>query len=68
MLQEASNGYFPSTTHRVVNPIDDRSNVSRISIPLFLTPHLDFVLSDRYTARSYLNERLQQISGAGDGS
>lgn len=68
MLQEASGGYFPSTTHRVVNPTEQSSNVSRISMPLFLTPHLDFVLSERYTARSYLNERLQQISGAANRS
>ena len=62
MLQEASSGYFPSTTHRVVNPTDNSSNVSRISVPFFLTPHLDFVLSERYTAGSYLRERLQLIT------
>jgi len=62
MLQEASNGYFPSTTHRVVNPGAGVENVSRISIPFFLTPRLDVVLSDRYTAGSYLEERLQLLS------
>jgi isopenicillin N synthase-like dioxygenase len=63
MLQEASGGYFPSTTHRVINPNNQSNNVSRISMPFFLTPDLEFVLSERYTAGSYLNERLQLISG-----
>ena len=63
MLQETSGGYFPSTTHRVINPIDEDGNVSRISMPLFLTPHLQFVLSARYTAGSYLQERLKLIAG-----
>lgn len=62
MLREASKGYFPSTTHRVVNPLGSQSNISRISIPFFLTPHLDFVLSDRYTTGSYLTERLQVLN------
>jgi len=62
MLQEASNGYFPSTTHRVNNPGAGIDNVSRISIPYFLTPRLDVVLSDRYTSGSYLEERLQLLS------
>ena len=64
MLLEATNGYFPSTTHRVINPTGDGDveNVSRISIPFFLTPRLDVVLSDRYTAGSYLEERLSLIT------
>ena len=62
MLKEATGAYFPSTTHRVVNPLDASGNISRISIPFFLTPHFDYVLSDRYTAGSYLMERLQLIT------
>ena len=64
MLLEATNGYFPSTTHRVINPTGDSDveNVSRISIPFFLTPRLEVVLSDRYTAGSYLEERLSLIT------
>jgi isopenicillin N synthase-like dioxygenase len=62
MLQEASSGYFPSTTHRVDNPGAGIDNVSRISIPFFLTPRLDVVLSERYTSGSYLDERLRLIS------
>ncbi|MEM7084478.1 MAG: 2OG-Fe(II) oxygenase family protein [Pseudomonadota bacterium] len=62
MLQEATGGYFPSTSHRVVNPGDDIANASRISAPLFLTARFDTVLSDRYTAGEYLDERLKIIS------
>lgn len=62
MLQEASLGFFPSTTHRVVNPQGSYTNISRVSMPFFLTPRLDFVLSDRYTAGSYLTERLRVLN------
>ena len=62
MLRELTDGYFPSTTHRVMNPGGDIANESRISIPFFLTPRSDTVLSQRYTAGSYLEERLQLIT------
>ncbi len=61
MLQEASGGYFPSTTHRVVNPEGMAQNRSRISVPLFLHPRPDVVLSERYTAGAYLAERLAEL-------
>lgn len=61
MLQEASRGYYPSTIHRVVNPTEPQFNVSRVSLPLFLHPKEDVVLSERYTAKSYLAERLQEL-------
>ncbi len=61
MLQEASGGYFPSTTHRVINPEGHDSTKARISLPLFLHPRPDVVLSDRYTAGSYLQERLEEL-------
>ncbi|WP_322804629.1 2OG-Fe(II) oxygenase family protein [Vibrio alfacsensis] len=61
MLQEASGGYFPSTTHRVINPTGGRQENSRISLPLFLHPKPDTVLSERYTAHSYLMERLREL-------
>ncbi len=61
MLQEASGGYFPSTTHRVINPSGKRQRHSRISLPLFLHPKPEVVLSDRYTADSYLMERLKEL-------
>ncbi|MBT5956573.1 MAG: isopenicillin N synthase family oxygenase [Candidatus Marinimicrobia bacterium] len=61
MLQMCSNNYFPSTTHRVINPEGDKSNVARMSMPLFLHPKDDVVLSMEHTAGTYLFERLQEI-------
>lgn len=61
MLQEASEGYYPSTQHRVVNPTGDGAKKSRVSLPLFLHPRDNVVLSDRYTADAYLNERLREL-------
>ncbi|MCC2616387.1 isopenicillin N synthase family oxygenase [Aestuariibacter halophilus] len=61
MLQEASGGYFPSTTHRVINPQGADMTRARISLPLFLHPRPDVVLSDRHTADSYLKERLREL-------
>jgi len=61
MLQECSKGYYPSTTHRVINPKDEKSNQSRYSMPFFLHPRDDVSLSDNYTAKEYLDERLKQL-------
>ena len=61
MLSECSNGYFPSTSHRVVNPVDDKIKKSRYTMPLFIHPRDEVVLSKKYTAKSFLNERLQEI-------
>ena len=59
MLQEASGGYYRSTSHRVINPTGEAAHRSRISMPLFLHPRPDVVLSDRYTAETYRDERLR---------
>ncbi|GGX22811.1 isopenicillin N synthase family dioxygenase [Undibacterium macrobrachii] len=61
MLQEASAGYYPSTIHRVLNPTGEEAKKSRVSLPLFLHPRPDVVLSERHTAGSYLTERLQEL-------
>jgi Isopenicillin N synthase and related dioxygenases len=61
MLQEASGGYFPSTTHRVINPEGADKTKARISLPLFLHPKPEVVLSSRHTANSYLMERLREL-------
>jgi len=60
MLSLATNGYFPSTTHRVINP-DDKLNLSRYSMPMFLHPHPDVKLRQDFTAEAFLQERLKQI-------
>ena len=59
MLQECSGGYYPSTTHRVINP--KGSNVSRYSMPFFVHARDEVILSEKYTAKSYLEERLKEI-------
>lgn len=61
MLQEASGGYFPSTSHRVINPSGKNAQKSRISLPLFLHPRDEVVLSERHTQKSYLLERLKEL-------
>jgi len=61
MLQEASSGYFPSTSHRVINPTGKASVQSRISLPLFLHPRSEVKLSSRHTQASYLLERLREL-------
>jgi isopenicillin N synthase-like dioxygenase len=62
MLQEASGRRLPSTTHRVINPRGAADNISRIAMPYFLAPRLDLELSERYTAGSYLRERLDLLA------
>ncbi|MCW8864454.1 MAG: isopenicillin N synthase family oxygenase [Colwellia sp.] len=61
MLQEASSGYFPSTTHRVINPSGSNTGKSRISLPLFLHPRSEVKLSEKHTQASYLLERLKEL-------
>ena len=61
MLQMASQGYYKSTTHRVVHPKDERAAISRYSIPLFLHPHPEVKLSKDHTQESYLQERLIEL-------
>ena len=60
MLALASDNYFPSTTHRVVNP-DESSNQSRYSMPMFLHPRPDVALKPDFSADQFLQERLRQI-------
>lgn len=62
MLQMATEGYYRSTTHRVINPADsENAGKPRYSMPLFLHPRADVRLSSQYTAGSYLEERLREI-------
>lgn len=64
MLAEASGHYYPSTVHRVLNPTADAAKKSRISLPLFLHPRREVVLSQRYTVGSYFEERMRELRGA----
>lgn len=59
MLALATDNYYRSTTHRVVNP--DESHVARLSMPLFLHPDPKVRLSPEKTAGEYLYERLVEL-------
>lgn len=74
MLQNVSNGFFKSTTHRVVNPDDSRSR--RFSMPFFVHARSDVDLTPlasciaktggtrtyaEISAGEYLNQRLAEI-------
>ena len=48
MLKECSNGYYPSTTHRVINP--KHNNLSRYSMPFFVHARDEVQLSEKHTA------------------
>lgn len=74
MLQNITNGYLKSTTHRVVNP--DNSRDRRFSMPFFVHPRSECALDPLpsciaktggvktypdMTAGEYLNQRLREI-------
>ncbi|NRA29289.1 MAG: isopenicillin N synthase family oxygenase [Parvularculaceae bacterium] len=70
MLARITNGRIPATTHRVVNP--DGPNKSRYSMPFFLHPKSEAVLSvfpqfkdgteePDITGGAFLDERLREI-------
>lgn len=64
MLQMATGGRLKSTPHRVVNPGDDAGrSVSRYSMPFFVHPRSEVVLSPEgpTTAGGYLEARLAAI-------
>lgn len=75
MLARVCNDVIPATTHRVVNP--SGPNVSRYSMPFFMHPHSDAMLSclesckgdgAKYPdikADAFLKQRLQEIGLAG---
>ncbi len=71
MLARLTNDVIPSTTHRVVNPVD--SKTSRYSMPFFIHPNPDAMLSclpscvgtgAKYadiTSQDFLMQRLREI-------
>lgn len=63
MLDIATQGYYPATTHRVVNPIGEAASVSRMSLPMFLHPADDVVLADGRTASEFLQARIAELRG-----
>jgi isopenicillin N synthase-like dioxygenase len=61
MLQMCSGNYYRSTTHQVINPKGEDRMKPRLSMPLFLHPKDDVLLSSEHTAKSYLIQRLKEI-------
>lgn len=61
MLQMATQGYYPSTTHQVINPEGINARSPRFSMPFFFHPHAEVRLSQNYTAAEYLEERLTEL-------
>lgn len=71
MLAHMTNNVIPATTHRVINP--EEPNVSRYSLPFFVHPRSDVILScipscvgsgARYSdiaAGAFLEQRLREI-------
>ena len=60
MLTLATDGYYPSTTHRVINP-DAETNAPRVSMPMFLHPRPEVDLKPQFTADMFLQQRLKEI-------
>lgn len=63
MLQIASGGWYPATTHRVVNPVGEAARRPRMALPLFLHPADDVLLTPDRTAASFLAERIAELRG-----
>lgn len=76
MLARLTNGRLPSTSHRVVNPVQERRGAARYSTPFFLHFNPDYEIRtlpacvdeahpDRFpepiTARAFLEARLRDI-------
>jgi len=71
MLARITNNVIPATTHRVINP--EGPNVSRYSMPFFMHPHPEAILSciesckgdgalfPDISAHDFLMQRLQEI-------
>ena len=63
MLNYVTGGYYPSTTHQVINPVGDAATRSRVSTPLFLHPADDVLIAENKTAFDFLRDRIKEIAG-----
>ena len=75
MMQRLTNRAYPSTTHRVVNPLGAAAGRSRYSMPFFLAPNMEYRIAtlpgcigaegnlfpEPITAGDYLLQRLREI-------
>ena len=76
MLDRLTNGYLPSTQHRVINPAPERASNARYSMPFFLHFRSDFNIEalpscvpegeepkePAITADAFLQQRLAEIT------
>lgn len=58
MLQQLTNGFYKSTTHRVVNPEGEDFSQPRYSLPFFFHPWPEAKIGDGMTAKEFLRQRL----------
>lgn len=65
MLDLATEGYFPATTHRVVNPTGEAARAARMSMPLFLSPASEVLLAQGRTAGEFLEQRIAELNRKG---
>lgn len=62
MLQEMTEHYYISTTHRVINPTGEQAKRARLSMPTFIHAKPEVRLSNKYpTAAMYLEERWREL-------
>lgn len=61
MLAECTNDFYKATTHRVKNPTGEAAKKSRLSMPIFLHPRNEVILSQRHTGASYREERFKEL-------
>ncbi len=61
MLERASQRYYKSTIHRVLNPTGEAAKKARMSLPLFLHPRDEVYLTNTVTANDYRIERLIEL-------
>ncbi len=59
MLKILTQGYYRSTTHRVINPAGSVSNEARMSTPFFVHPRNEVRLNAEYTAGEYVEFLLR---------
>jgi isopenicillin N synthase-like dioxygenase len=63
MLKYVTGGYYPSTTHQVINPVGEAATRSRVSTPLFLHPADEVLIAENKTAFDFLRDRIKEIAG-----
>ncbi|MDP3704519.1 MAG: 2OG-Fe(II) oxygenase family protein [Legionellaceae bacterium] len=62
-LQEASDFYYKSTVHQVINPDAKSAKRARLSLPLFIHGHRDVYLSQRYaTVGHFFDEHIRALA------